>query len=205
MQEIPFDSWVGKILWRRDRLPTPVFLGFPCGSAGKESACNVGDLDSVPGLGRFPAEGKGYPHISILPGEFPWLYGSWGRKEVEPTEWLLFSFIFLAQLPLGCPPAPTFGFSLYFLLLDSASSEGLAVDCPWMISESAITWITTNGFYGSIPHCCLCSYCCISSSRWEMEVLGWQGLCCGPHLRPCPLSPTPGSLERLPWIFFFSL
>ena len=28
----------------RDRLPTPVFLGFPCGSAGKESACNVGDL-----------------------------------------------------------------------------------------------------------------------------------------------------------------
>ena len=39
-----FDSWVGKILWRRDRLPTPVFLGFPCGSAGRESVCNVGDL-----------------------------------------------------------------------------------------------------------------------------------------------------------------
>ena len=35
--------------------------GFPCGSAGKESACNVGDLDSVPGLGRSPGEGKGYP------------------------------------------------------------------------------------------------------------------------------------------------
>ena len=29
--------------WRRDRLSTPVFLGFPCGSAGKESTCNVGD------------------------------------------------------------------------------------------------------------------------------------------------------------------
>ena len=50
-----------KICWRRDRLPTPVFLGFPCGSAGKESACNMGDLGSVPGLGRFPEEGKGYP------------------------------------------------------------------------------------------------------------------------------------------------
>ena len=36
-------------------------LGFPCGSAGKESACNVGDLGSVPGLGRSPGEGKGYP------------------------------------------------------------------------------------------------------------------------------------------------
>ena len=36
-------------------------LGFPCGSAGKEAACNPGDLDSIPGLGRSPGEGKGYP------------------------------------------------------------------------------------------------------------------------------------------------
>ena len=36
-------------------------LGFPCGSAGKESACNAGDLVLNPGLGRFPGEGKGYP------------------------------------------------------------------------------------------------------------------------------------------------
>jgi len=49
-----FDSWVGKIHWRKDRLPTSVFLGFPCGSAGKESACNVGDLGLIPGLGRSP-------------------------------------------------------------------------------------------------------------------------------------------------------
>ena len=54
-------SWVGKIRWRRDTLPTPVFLGFPCGSAGKESTCNVGDLGLIPGLGRSPGEGKGYP------------------------------------------------------------------------------------------------------------------------------------------------
>ena len=36
-----------------------MFLGFPCGSAGEESARNVGDLGSVPGLGRSPGEGKG--------------------------------------------------------------------------------------------------------------------------------------------------
>ena len=36
-------------------------LGFPCGSAGKESTCNAGDLGSIPGLGRSPGEGKGYP------------------------------------------------------------------------------------------------------------------------------------------------
>ena len=41
----------------KDRLPTPVFLGFPCGSAGKESAHNAGDLCSISGLGRFPGEG----------------------------------------------------------------------------------------------------------------------------------------------------
>ena len=42
-------------------LPAPVFLGFPCGSAGRESACNAGDLGSIPGLGRSPGEGKVYP------------------------------------------------------------------------------------------------------------------------------------------------
>ena len=35
--------------------------GFPCGSSGKESDCNVGDLGLIPGLGRSPEEGKGYP------------------------------------------------------------------------------------------------------------------------------------------------
>ena len=59
------NSWVGKIHWRRDRLPTLVFLDFPGGSAGKESAgkesaYNVGDLGSISGLGRSPGERIGY-------------------------------------------------------------------------------------------------------------------------------------------------
>ena len=52
---------VGKIRYRRDRLPTQVFSGFTCGSASKESAQNAGDLGSVTGLGRSPGEGEGYP------------------------------------------------------------------------------------------------------------------------------------------------
>ena len=44
-----------------DRLPTPVFMGFPGGSDGKESACNEGDLGLIPELGRSPGEGNGYP------------------------------------------------------------------------------------------------------------------------------------------------
>ena len=59
MQETLAQFLGREVPWRRDRLPTPAFLGFPCGSAGKESTCNVGDLGSIPGLGRSPREGKG--------------------------------------------------------------------------------------------------------------------------------------------------
>jgi len=52
---------MGKIHWRRDSLPIPVFLVLPCGSAGKESTYNVGHLGSIPRLRRSLGEGKGYP------------------------------------------------------------------------------------------------------------------------------------------------
>ena len=45
-----FDSWVGKIRWRRDRLPTPVFLVFLCDSGYEEPNCIAGDLGSIPEL-----------------------------------------------------------------------------------------------------------------------------------------------------------
>ena len=61
MQEIPIRFLGQEDLLEKGWLPTPVFLGFPGSSAGKESACNVGDLGSIPGLGRSPGEGKGYP------------------------------------------------------------------------------------------------------------------------------------------------
>ena len=66
-------------------LPTPVFLGFPGGSAGKESTCNVGDLGSIPGLGRSPGEGKGCPlQYSGLENSMD--CSPWGRKESYTTE-----------------------------------------------------------------------------------------------------------------------
>ena len=74
-QKTQFNSWVGKICWRNDRLLNPLFLGFPGGSAVKESACNAGDLGSNYGLGRPPGEGKGYPfQYSGLENsmDYPW-------------------------------------------------------------------------------------------------------------------------------------
>ena len=51
----------------------PTFLGFPCGSAGKESA-KSGDLGSILGLGRSPGEGKGYPlQCSGLENSMDWV------------------------------------------------------------------------------------------------------------------------------------
>ena len=82
MQETLVQFLGGKISWRRDRLPTPVFLGFLCGSPGKESSCNVGDLGSIPGLGRSPGEGKSYPlQYSGLENSM-----SRGHKESDTTE-----------------------------------------------------------------------------------------------------------------------
>ena len=78
---------------RRDRLPTPVFLGFLCGSAGKGFACNVGYLGSIPGLGRLPGEGNCCPpQDSGLENSLD--YSPWGHKELNMTERLL-NFILL--------------------------------------------------------------------------------------------------------------
>ena len=58
MQETLVQFLSQEDLLEKDRLPTPVFLGFPCGSAGKESTCNAGDLGLIPGLGRSHGEIK---------------------------------------------------------------------------------------------------------------------------------------------------
>ena len=64
--------------------------GFPGGSEGKESACNAGDLGSIPELGRCPREGNGSIPV-FLPGKFHGQrslvgYSPWGRKELEAIE-----------------------------------------------------------------------------------------------------------------------
>ena len=65
---VPFfereNNWLDLIIWEVHLTEPSHFFGgegFPGGSDSKESACNVGDLDSIPGLGRSPGKGNGYP------------------------------------------------------------------------------------------------------------------------------------------------
>ena len=81
MQETPvrYLGWEDPL--EKDRLPTPVFLGFPCGLAGKESACNVGDLGS-----KIPWRRERLPTPVFWLREFRGLYHPWGHKESDTTE-----------------------------------------------------------------------------------------------------------------------
>ena len=82
-----------KFPWRRDRLPIPVFLGFPGSSIGKESACNAGDLGLIPRLGRSPGGEHGNPFkYSCLENPHGPRslvgYSPWSIKESDMTEGL---------------------------------------------------------------------------------------------------------------------
>ena len=77
-----------EIPWRRDKLPTYVFMDFPGGSDSKESACNARDLSIIPGL-EDPLRNVCQPTPVFLPGES---HGQRspedcrGRKESDTTE-----------------------------------------------------------------------------------------------------------------------
>ena len=88
--------------------------GFPCGSLGEESACNSGDPDLIPGLGRFPGEGNGNPlQYSCLENAMD--RGAWrvtvhGVTESNMTVWLTFIFTLTeaddnCQFPVGRAPS----------------------------------------------------------------------------------------------------
>ena len=77
---IPFMMIFLLLLLRKKHFSSALLLVFSCGSSGKESACNVGDLGSMPGLGRFPWRREQLPTPLFWPGEFHGLYSPWGCK-----------------------------------------------------------------------------------------------------------------------------
>ena len=87
-------GWISLLAYRNTVMFVRWFYilqGFPGGSDGKASACNVGDLGSIPGLGRSPGEGNGNPlQYSCLENPMDWGawagYSPWGHKESDLTE-----------------------------------------------------------------------------------------------------------------------
>ena len=67
-------------------LEPSLIVGFPGGSADKESTCNAGDKGLIPGLGRSSGEGNDLPTPVFWPGEFHGPYSPWGCKESDMTE-----------------------------------------------------------------------------------------------------------------------
>ena len=89
-------------------------VSLPCGSDGKKSACNAGDLGLSPGLGRSPGEGMA-THSRFLAWEIPWTEepGScslWGCKDSDGTEQLMLSLCF----SLICEPRMVYFHSTSF-------------------------------------------------------------------------------------------
>ena len=93
---------------------------FPGGSGGIESTCNVGDLGLIPGLGRSPGEGKGYP-LQYSAWRIPWTVWPMASQRVGhdwrtltlPSSWLCLMFWFTGQSILvlrGCVSSFLHGF-----------------------------------------------------------------------------------------------
>ena len=130
MQETPvqFLGW-------EDRLPITVFMGFSGGSDGKKSACNAGDLGSVPGLGRSPGEGIGYPLqylwtslVAQMVKNLPAMKETW----IQSLGW---------EDPMeeGMPSHPL------FLPGEFHGQRSLAGYSPWGHKESNMTeWLRTH-------------------------------------------------------------
>ena len=140
--------------WRRGRLPTPVFLGFPGSSDGNEATCNTGDLGSIPGLGRSAREGKGYP-----------LQYSWASLVAQLVNNLPAIHVDLGLIPgLGRSPGEGKGYPLQYSGLENSMDRG-----TWQATVHGVlkSWTRLDDFhslYSSFPRCVHTSvlYICIS-------------------------------------------
>ena len=128
----------------------PLYLQFPCSLDGKESACNAGDLGSIPGSGRSPGEGNDYTlHYSDLEDCMDCIQ-SMGSQRVELDQ-VTFTFSYVIKLRwchivLGCALNGNFGLKVtqwqptpVILLGKFHGQRGLLGYSPWCHKESDMT------------------------------------------------------------------
>ena len=152
--------WKGLLLLSLSHLPFATLflpcLGFPCGSAGKEYACNVGDLGSIPGLGRSPGEGKGSVQFSrsvVSESLRPQ-----GLQHTRPPCQSPISRVYSnscplsrdaiqASHPLSSPSPPTFNLSQHQGLFQWVSSlHQVAKVLEFQLQHQSFQWIFRTDF-----------------------------------------------------------
>ena len=169
-----FDSWVGKIPWRRDRLPTPVFLGFCGGSDGEESICNVRDLGSVPRLGRSLGGGHDNPlqnsFVENLQGQKSLAgYSPGGSKDSDLTEWLCtaslpraFQVTQWIHLPMQEMQVPSLSWEDPLEEEMSTDSNILAWEIPWTEEPGGLQSMGSQ----RVRHAWRCTHTSPFTRRW---------------------------------------
>ena len=143
------------------------FVGFPCGSAGKESACHDGDLGSIPGLGRPPGEGKGYPlQYSGLENSMDCVaHGvaksqAWLSNFHSDSKESACNIEDLGLIPgLGRSPGEGKGYPLQYSCLENSMDRG----CSWAHSQTGL-----REFHFKLPNPCFCS---LSSLFFSLSVI----------------------------------
>ena len=162
-------------------------MDFPCGSAGKESACNVGDLGSIAGLRRSPGEGNGNP-LQYSGLEIPWTVCCMGWPRVR-HDWANFTFTSLG-FHLCCPfnleglSCPFFTWPATFVL---RGSDQLSLASPSLSSAGHMALLWLPQALGS-PLLLLITPGSLSIYSLFCPVCLTQCLACG---RPTPPTPTP--------------
>ena len=109
----------------------PVFLGFPRGSTGKESAYNMGDLGLMPGLRRFPGEGKGYSlHNPGLENSMDYIIHGVAKSQTRLSDFH-FHFFIVSQLHVN----PSILFSPQLLEWSSSKVSQIDIMTKWLLSQ----------------------------------------------------------------------
>ena len=94
-----------------------VYVDFPCGSAGKESSCNAGDLGLIPGLGRSPGEGKGCPfQYSGLENSMNCIVHGVAKSRTQLSDFHFLSHFHSIYFKVLDWPKSSFGFSIMEIL-----------------------------------------------------------------------------------------
>ena len=114
-------------------------LGFPCGSAGKESACNAGDLGLIPELGRSPGEEKGYPlQYSGLENSMDYIVHGVPKSQIQLSNFHYYHYIAWSSYPVVGEASPRISLSLTPTSVKQAqmAQSRFSVSCPLLRSCS---------------------------------------------------------------------